>query len=112
MVSIESLPWWLDILAFLGICVCVLIVVAITKEFCEYVEDKIQFIKYKHRMKHRFDGPPLAKCYCRDCESWYERYDDDTSGKCDGFVGKYTADDFFCKYAKPRKTDPDMEESQ
>ena len=62
-------------------------------------------------MRHRFDNPPLAKCYCRDCEDWYKRYDDDTSGKCDGSFGKYTSDDFFCKYAKPRKTDPDLEES-
>lgn len=111
MVSIESLPWWLDILAFLGICVCVLIVVAITKEFCEYVEDKIQSIKYKHRMKHRFDGPPLAECYCHDCKTWYERDDDSMIGKCIGFANKYTAADCFCKYAKPRKTDPDMEKS-
>ena len=111
MTVLESM---LFILPFIGICVCVLIIaVALIKELWEYVECQINWNKYKRKMKRRFDSMPLAQCYCRDCKTWCERDDDDTSGKCDdGFAGKYTGDDFFCKYAKPRKTDPDTEGSQ
>ncbi len=112
MVSIESLPWWLEIFALLGFAVVSIAAGCAIKEFCEYVAYKIQSIKYKHRMKHRFDGPPLAYCYCFDCKDWCERDDDSMIGKCIGFADKYTSDDFFCKYAKPRKTDPDTEGSQ
>ena len=111
MSSIESLPWWLDICAFLGFAVVLFIAGCAIKELCEYVEYQINRTKYKHKMARRFDKPPLAKCYCHDCKTWYERDDDSMIGKCIGFANKYTAADCFCKYAKPRKTDPDLEES-
>lgn len=109
MAYLESMTWWLFILTFIGICVCVLIIaVALTKELREYVECQINLIKYKRKMKRRYDSPPLAKCYCRDCKYWCERDDDNMIGKCIGFADKNTAADCFCKYAKSRKTDPDI----
>ena len=112
MTALESMPWWLDIFVFLGFAASLFSVGCVIKELCEHIEYQINRSKYKRKMRHRFDGPPLAKCYCRDCKYWYERYDVNTSGKCNGFIGKYTADDYFCKGAKPRKTDPDNEDSQ
>ena len=110
MTVLESM---LFILPFIGICVCVLIIaVVLTKELLEYIECQINWIKYKRKMKRRFDGLPLAKCYCRDCKYWCERDDDSTIGKCIGFADKYTADDFFCKYADPWKIDQNTERSQ
>ena len=56
----------------------------------------------KYRIKHRFDKPPTAKCYCVDCT----RHDNET-GRCYRFeyASGYqcTADDWFCWDATPRK---------
>lgn len=51
--------------------------------------------KIKHKYKHRFDKPPTAKCYCRDCRYW-------DSGKCDKFREWRTADCWFCWNAEPK----------
>lgn len=54
----------------------------------------------KYRIKHRFDKPPTAKCYCIDCEHW-----DRETGECYRFVRehRHTADNWFCWEAEPRK---------
>ena len=50
----------------------------------------------RNRIKHRFDKPPTAKCYCIDC-----KYHDNETGRCGGF-GEFIADDRFCWKADPR----------
>ena len=54
--------------------------------------------KFKYRYKHRFDKPPTAKCYCIDC-----RYHDNKDGLCSSLNYCYTADNWFCYNADPRK---------
>jgi len=51
-------------------------------------------LKLKHKIKHRFDKPPTAKCYCKDCRS--HRKD----GGCRHFAWM-TADHWFCWQADP-----------
>lgn len=65
---------------------------------CAYViaeiNDNIKARRRRYELQHRFDKPPLAKCYCKDC-SWRS-----STGLCDKF-DRYVDQDFFCKYADP-----------
>ena len=59
----------------------------------------IQFIaekKYKYNLKHRFDKPPTAKCYCAFCQYWRK-----SDGYCSYFKDRNTADSWFCWNAEP-----------
>lgn len=92
-----------DMLAIVGLgfsfgIILILISIAINE-----IRDVIRKRKYKHKREHRFDGPPLAKCYCKDCEHWQ------TDGRCNAHSGWYTADNWFCWGAEPWKYDPDEE---
>lgn len=69
--------------------------------FKEWLTDQINIAKYNYKKKHRFDGPPIAKCYCKDCAS-YEHYDN----RC-LFLGRCVSDNGFCYEAHPRKRDPE-----
>jgi len=64
---------------------------------CSGIEKWIGRLRYNYRIKHRFDKPPTAKCYCADC-----RLHDNASKKCCKFDGWYTADNWFCWDAEPR----------
>lgn len=62
------------------------------------VREFINSVKLKYKQKHRFDKPPTAKCYCVDC-----CYHDNETGRCCKFETWYTADNWFCWNAEPRK---------
>lgn len=70
--------------------------------FKDWLTDQINMAIYSHKRKHRFDGAPTAKCYCKDCifyesDAWY----------CT-FFSKYSIEDSnFCCWASPRKHDPE-----
>ena len=109
MIQIGSLniPVWaavvLMIAGWVFICtIFVLIGVTIRDNLDDWVAHK----KYEYKRKHRFDKPPLAKCYCKDC---YYHYDD---GHCSKHDGWYTAVDCFCWAADPRTMDPDKEDGK
>lgn len=38
----------------------------------DFIKEKIDELKNYHRIKHRFDKPPIANCYCIDCK-FYNR---------------------------------------
>lgn len=59
---------------------------------CEFIYKK----KWEYTIKHRFDKPPTAKCYCVDCDRH------DNTARCIKF-DHYTADNWFCWDAEPRK---------
>ena len=65
---------------------------------CAYViakiNDNIKAWRRRYELQHRFDKPPLAKCYCKDC-SWRSG-----AGPCDK-LDRYVDQDFFCKHADP-----------
>ena len=57
----------------------------------------VKKLKYHYKVKHRFNKPPTAKCYCRDCRFH------GADGKCYSFVNKRTNDSWFCAWAEERK---------
>ena len=61
----------------------------------------IKSLKYLYKKKHRYDKPPTAKCYCRDC-----RFHGD-DGKCLSFVNM-TLTEFFNKKYRERKDKDNM----
>ena len=67
----------------------------------KYRENK----KYEYMLAHRFDGPPLAKCYCIDCEYHYGEPTESGGGiYCGLFNGDIAiADNSFCYRATPKK---------
>lgn len=64
-----------------------------------FIVEKIEELKYDYKAKHRFDKPPLAKCYCKDCK--YHGNND----KCYSFTNKYTADNWFCSQAERKRVE-------
>ena len=61
--------------------------------------DWLSRAKYNYRVRHRFDKPPTAKCYCVDC-----KHHDNESMRCYRFTEcRCTADNWFCWEAWPDK---------
>ena len=88
----------LKLIGFLTICVgSGFVFVVIYGGVCRLIDK----LKYNYHIKHRFDKPPTAKCYCIDCK----RHDNDTK-RCYRFEYKSgyqcTADNWFCWEAEPR----------
>lgn len=75
-------------LAGIAMLITVIIFQALKSIFEEY--------KRKQAVKRRFDKPPLAKCYCVDCDS----YEPET-GECEAHDGWLVADNWFCWSATP-----------
>ena len=73
-------------LALIGILIIWLLVVALI--------DLLHELKWKYTYKHRFDKPPTAKCYCKDC-MWHG-----TANQCENYIGNgrmfRTSDEWFC----------------
>lgn len=63
-------------------------------ELKEFIERKI----YDYKMKHRFDKPPIAKCWCNDCKYHGGRY----PNSCRLFGdNRCTPPEGFCYEAEP-----------
>lgn len=87
----------INFLALLGICTVFIIAVFVIILIAYGIKEGICECKRVYTYKHRFDKPPTAKCYCKDCKSWRE-----SDGKCFIFEGWYTADRWFCWNADPK----------
>jgi hypothetical protein len=61
----------------------------------DFIKQKNDELKNYHRIKHRFDKPPLADCYCIDCKSYNRE-----NGRCYR-LNRSTADNWFCWNAEP-----------
>lgn len=61
----------------------------------DFIKEKIDELKNYHRIKHRFDKPPIANCYCIDCK-FYNREKE----RCYR-LNRSTADNWFCWNAEP-----------
>lgn len=61
----------------------------------EWVKEKIRQARINYRIKHRFDGKPIAKCWCRDC-----RTHNNKTGLCSVYNMR-KADNGFCDRADP-----------
>lgn len=94
-----------DILAFIGGASLIGMAIIVLTVLWDICREWVRKIKYNYRVKHRFDKPPIAKCYCVDCK----QHDNET-GRCWRFgatTKEYicTADNWFCWEAEPRGKD-------
>ena len=70
----------------------------------ELIKEKIAIWRREYKRKHRFDKPPVAKCYCKDCLYYRKDYN-----SCDyGFTHVQTTvrETDFCSKALPPKVEP------
>ena len=73
-------------------CIIVYFLVCLVADLKEQFDELV----YRHRIRHRLNKPPTAKCYYIDC-----KHHDNETGRCGGF-GEFIADDRFCWKADPR----------
>lgn len=88
-----------------SIIVLITIIMFIIMNAYYFIVEKIEELKYDYKTKHRFDKPPLAKCYCKDCK--YHGY----NGKCYSFTERYTADNWFCNEAERKRVENEQEKA-
>lgn len=101
--TINNLPLIIQILSTFGLILVAAILAILVSNLTTWISEKIKEFRYYLIRKHRFDKPPLAKCYCRDCEEWHPSEHDPSEGKCWNRVGGVTADCWFCWEATPRR---------
>ena len=89
----------IEILAIIGGVALFLIAFSVLTVMFYGIKETIENMKYDYRRKHRFDKPPTAACYCKDCVKWIEK-----TGVClDNCNSRHMADCWFCCFAEPRK---------
>ena len=101
-------------LSFIGSMTILGIVFLIGVFLWEFATDWIRTLKWQYKYKHRFDKPPTAQCYCKDCR-YYKLYDlKNNCGRCGrGHIENWTvADNYFCWQAEPLKKEPEMVDSR
>ena len=102
----------LEGLAAVGLIYMTGTVILICVLLCEYIKEKVEIYKWEYKRKHRFDKPPTAKCYCKDCI--YYEIKSNGIGVCHSdHIYEYwsIADSCFCWRAEPLKHDPDTEKA-
>lgn len=85
----------------IGVCFTIILILTCLMLIRDFISDLIDDLKWEYKYKHRFDKPPVAKCYCKDCD----RYDADMK-YCNKF-NRYVNDNEFCSRATPLKHDPE-----
>lgn len=76
------------------------------------IREKFKSIKNMYVYKHRFNKPPIAKCYCIDCEHYGANNKLFTANRdeCLAHKGWNVADNWFCWNAEPCKKVSDSDE--
>lgn len=89
------------IFALIGLSVTIAFIGVLLCDFKKWICDKIEDKKWKEKYEHRFDKPPIAKCYCYDC-----RFYNKDSCRCNGYgyADIYTPDNGFCYKSEPHKS--------
>lgn len=89
-----------DFLSFIGAATIVGLCSGVLALVYYEVKDAVHNWRLAYRVKHRFDKPPTAKCYCIDCG-----FHDPETNRCSRIRSGewHTADDWFCWEAEPRK---------
>ena len=60
------------------------------------IREKFSLIIKKYKDRHKFEKPPIAKCYYIACELWLADDKDRTSGRCEVWDSYHTSPDEFC----------------
>ena len=85
----------MKILAFVGLMCLGCLLGLIFCAFAEWVKEKIREARIDYLIKHRFDGKPIAKCWCRDCRAY------NIKTRLCSVCDMYKADNGFCDEADP-----------
>ena len=88
-----------SVFAAVGVIAVIFILATIAIVAINDIGLKIEEHQRQYRVKHRFNKPPTAKCYCRDCKFWIPE-----NGECHAShtaKGYYMADNWFCYSAEP-----------
>lgn len=94
---------WKSIFAFAGMVFVFVFVLGLLYAIYEWLKDRIDDARWEYKYKHRFDKPPTAACYCKDCK-WRSV----ENGKCSNvtWADRHTPDNGFCYEAEPKEKDP------
>ena len=93
----------INLFAIFGIIALTATILVIGKLFFDAICELIDRKKWEYKYKHRFDKPPTAKCYCKDCKYHVDKgYD---KNKCENvtWADRYTPDNGFCYEAEARE---------
>ena len=85
----------LKLFAFIGITTLAGFTGIIFWFFVDWGKERLRVIKINRMIKHRFDGKPIAKCWCRDCRGYNNK-----TRLC-SVNNVYKADNGFCDGADP-----------
>lgn len=86
----------INFLVFMGIIFLLVIIFSCISALVIVCKELIERKRYQYMIKHRFDKPPTAECYCMDCRLHGE------DNQCFKFKGWRTADEWFCWDAEPK----------
>lgn len=88
-----------------GMVASVMIIMFIVMIAYYFIVGKIEELKYDYKVKHRFDKPPIANCYCIDCK-FYNRENE----RCYR-LNQNTADSWFCWNAERKRVENEQEKA-
>ncbi len=84
------------VIFFLGLIFGLMMISLIILSIIELIKGTVKRKRDRRIQKNRFNKPPTANCYCRDCKHWIA-----TDGECMIFDGWSTKDSWFCWQAEP-----------
>ena len=96
---------WKAIFAFAGMVFVFVFVLGLLYAIYEWLKDRIADARWEYRYKHRFDKPPTAKCYCKDCKLHGTKSQHTNRCYLPG-SDRFTPDNGFCYEAEPRDKEP------
>lgn len=88
----------ISILAGVGALTVSIILFSMIRDAIEAIQYRIAKKKWEDAYTHRFDKPPVAKCYCNDCRHYNAQ-----TRECVGWDKRFMKDNDFCSAADPRK---------
>ena len=89
------------VFGWIGIFVAASIVILMVYCAFDALRDAVRECYWNYKYKHRFDNPPTAECYCKDCRYHGTKYKDGSNACGLPGVNRYTPDDGFCYAAEP-----------
>ena len=98
----KLMPFGFQMLFVIGIATGAVALAFLVAGISDALEDWVRHLIYIYKYKHRFNKPPTAKCYCKDCDNWHPHSPQATEGVRWQHASWHTADNWFCWDAEPR----------
>lgn len=83
---------------YIGLITTLILCIFIPIQLIKFICDRISKLINRRKLRNQLDQPINADCYCIDCI-----YHNNDTGKCYRLESKYTADNWFCWDAEPKK---------